>query len=75
MDIVRCFKDNEYAEDSYKYAREAVRILDASLGDNDQWDLTTPNFNNITWDDIHNSIGVTGSIREMLDEGVKKDPM
>ena len=50
MDIVQYYPDNKHAEDSYKYAIEAVRILDATLGDNDQWDLTTQNFNNITLD-------------------------
>ena len=48
MEIVQYYKNNKYAEDEYKYAKEAVRILDASLGDNDEWDFTTENFNNIT---------------------------
>ena len=74
MDIVQYFKDNENAEDSYKYAKEAVRILDASLGANDQYDLTTANFNNITESDLKNTIGTNRSMRNMLREGQSKDP-
>ena len=65
--IVQYFDDSKHAKDSYKYAKEAVRILDATLGDNDQWDLTTQNYNNITFEDLYdNSIGYEGSIRKML---------